>query len=346
MSKTYETREEVEKLSEKDPQLYGLLTRAQFTALNMADFVANQPPIPTLLDTANEYNFTIPMRDGHLSTARVFLPSTPATNTPLIVLLFGGGWVAGNYLQALAEARTFRDVFNVAAITISYRLAPEHTFPVAHHDAWDNVHWLSQHAGEKFGIDLNAGFIIGGTSAGGNLTANVVQKAVHEGLTPKITGALLLQPWVLEPEIVPEKYKELFIARVQNADQITFSEECAQYVRDKYQFDVKSPEFSPFNTQNPHKGFPKTFIEVCGADLLRDDGLVYEKVLRENGVETKLSVIPGVPHVHQTFSAFGEQLDCVDKTRIAEAEGVAWLLGKEAPDSKELLKKWVANATP
>lgn len=46
-----------------------------------------------------------------------------------------------------------------------------------------------------------------------------------------------------------------------------------------------------------HEGLPPTYVCVCGADPLRDEGLLYEKVLREDaGVPTKLSAFPGLPH--------------------------------------------------
>ena len=39
-----------------------------------------------------------------------------------------------------------------------------------------------------------------------------------------------------------------------------------------------------------HKGLPPAYLQISGLDPLRDDGLIYEKVLREAGVPTKLEV--------------------------------------------------------
>ena len=54
------------------------------------------------------------------------------------------------------------------------------------------------------------------------------------------------------------------------------------------------PRFSPLLLKT-HKGLPPAFLQVCGLDPLRDDGLIYEKVLREAGVPTKLEVYGCLP---------------------------------------------------
>jgi acetyl esterase/lipase len=48
------------------------------------------------------------------------------------------------------------------------------------------------------------------------------------------------------------------------------------------------PEVSPLLAN--HTGLPPTHLQVCGLDPLRDEGLLYERLLREQGVPTRLDV--------------------------------------------------------
>ena len=45
--------------------------------------------------------------------------------------------------------------------------------------------------------------------------------------------------------------------------------------------------FSPLLAQS-QAGLPPAYIQVMETDVVRDDGIVYERLLREAGVKTKL----------------------------------------------------------
>lgn len=90
-----------------------------------------------------------------------------------------------------------------------------------------------------------------------------------------------------------------------------------------YKPDPKSPEGYALLNPKGHKGLPKAYIQICGMDPLRDDGLIYEEVLRENGVKTRIDIYPGLPH---EFWLFLTQLESSKKWKREFVEGVRWLL--------------------
>ena len=53
--------------------------------------------------------------------------------------------------------------------------------------------------------------------------------------------------------------------------------------------DPNDPRFSVILAPN-HKGLPPAYLLISGLDPLRDEGLLYEKILKESNVPTKLDL--------------------------------------------------------
>ena len=290
-------------------------------------FQAKMPIVPDI----EQSNLDIPMRDGYKNTGLLIKPTTPAKGPrPLIVLFFGGGFIIGAPDNLGSCSRAYAALFDAVVIAPNYRLAPENPFPTAPNDAWDSLQWAAANAG-SVGADPSAGFIVGGESSGGNLAAVAAQRAKEEGLQPALTGQWLCIPVLLEESLVPEKYKSLYFSRTQCAGGPLLDKAAMDRVKAAYGHDVRSPQWSPVNSEAGLEGLPKTFMQVCGRDHLRDDGLVYERLLKDAGVETKLEVYPGVPHAMWVFYPM---LKVSQKLAHDMAEGMGWLLGKKAERSE------------
>jgi acetyl esterase/lipase len=86
-----------------------------------------------------------------------------------------------------------------------------------------------------------------------------------------------------------------------------------------------SPLASPLLFPTGHENLPRTYLQICGMDPLRDDSIIYERVLQECGVETRVSMYPGLPHGFWTFFPNANFTNEFLKETLA---GFAWLLQK------------------
>jgi acetyl esterase/lipase len=66
--------------------------------------------------------------------------------------------------------------------------------------------------------DPSKAFILGGESAGANLCVVMSLLARDRKLSPPITGLLLSIPPVINPDRVPERFRDAFLSYEQNAD--------------------------------------------------------------------------------------------------------------------------------
>ncbi|WRX21238.1 Alpha/beta hydrolase fold-3 - like 10 [Theobroma cacao] len=152
------------------------------------------PPSPEPDPETGVSSKDITISDNPLISARLYLPklTQPHEKLPILVYFHAGGFCLESafsffdlrYLNALvSEAR-------VVAVSVEYRLAPEHPLPAAYEDCWAALQWVASHSLDneikKDSWLLNHGdfdrIFIGGDSAGGNIVHNIALQAGAEGL--------------------------------------------------------------------------------------------------------------------------------------------------------------------
>ncbi|KAK5175096.1 uncharacterized protein LTR77_000233 [Saxophila tyrrhenica] len=276
--------------------------------------------------TGSETYHDIPMRDGFKSSLKVQRPAEGGTG-PLIVLAFGGGFVGGTNEQFEKTGRILVNLFNATVVSISYRVAPEHKFPAAQNDTQDSMRWIADNAtGPVLQADPKKGFIMGGISAGGAMTACFSRLFQEEPLAHPLTAQWLAIPSVMSADSVPEKYKDYYLSTTQQAKGKFFSQATRDWLNTQVEADFTSPLRYAINAKQPLSGQPRTYFQVDGADPLRDDALIYDEMLKEAGVETKVDMYPGCPHGH--FCSYAG-LDITNRANIDTFVGFGWLLGRE-----------------
>jgi acetyl esterase len=228
-------------------------------------------------------DITIPARDGHAIPARLYAPVREAL--PALVYFHGGGFVIGSIASHDVLCRALSHLGRCAVISVDYRLAPEHRFPVAVNDAWDAVQWLAANAGQVR-ID-GSRLAVGGDSAGGTLAAVCALMARDAGL--RLALQLLFYPGVLARADLPS-HKAFGQGLVLETAHINwfFDQYIPKAERDDWRF-------APFNAPDAD-GVAPAWIGLAECDPLFDEGIAYGDKLRADGVAVDLEIYRGVTH--------------------------------------------------
>ncbi|KAL0578348.1 hypothetical protein V5O48_003663 [Marasmius crinis-equi] len=281
------------------------------------------------LPADSEYQVTdrqIDVGDGNKTLARCIVP-TPKDGEdgrfPVFFWMHGGGWVFGDVNGEDYSLRRIAVDYRLSIVNYEYRLAPEHPFPAAPNDSFAALKYFASNP-DLLSADFSKGFVVGGSSAGGNLTAVLTHLAKDDPAfkdTP-ITGQLLQIAALVHPAAYPEEYKASLLSLEQNKDSLVLNQEMITAFHNWYQADPKDPKVSPllFPTR---RGLPAAYFQICGADPLRDEEFLYDKLLREAGVPTKVDVYPGVPH---GFLAVSRDIAAAKKYLNDFKLGLEWLL--------------------
>jgi acetyl esterase len=112
---------------------------------------------------------------------RLYLPDG-VTRPPLLVYAHGGSFALGALASWDGMLRELVRSSGVAALSVGYRLAPEHRFPAGFDDMLAAVRYAASD-GAALGIDPSR-LAVGGDSAGGNLALSAALALRDAGASP------------------------------------------------------------------------------------------------------------------------------------------------------------------
>jgi acetyl esterase/lipase len=213
-----------------------------------------------------------------------------------ILYFHGGAWALGSPETAMGATANLVARSGVTAISLDYRLAPEHPFPAGVNDC------LAAYQ-ELIDSDIDPSTIVfAGDSAGGNFTITTCLAARAAGLpmpaavvafSPGVdmtlTGASMETKAGIDPLFTRENLTPIMQTYLAGHDP---------------RHELLSPAITGDLT-----GLPPMLLQVGTNEVLLDDATRLADRARAADVDVILDVVAGVPHVFQMFAGSLDEAD-------------------------------------
>ncbi len=232
-------------------------------------------------DVRNVNDLTI-KRGERLIPLRIYTPKE-LDHLPIILLIHGGAWVAGNLDTHDNMARYLCKEAQALVVSVGYLNSPEGKFPLPLEQCYDALLWIVEHA-QEFNADITRLAVVG-DSAGGNMAAALCLM-VRDRKGPTIELQVLINP-------APDLTGNGTIQRQNDAlDPVRWY--ASQYVADPN--DVNNPYVSPLMAKDL-TNLPTAVIILAEKDDLRMDGQRYADRLRSAGIPTNVYIQWDIGHL-------------------------------------------------
>lgn len=229
----------------------------------------------------------LPSKDGAEIQARLYVPTSNPSG--LIVFFHGGGWVIGSVEDYHPFTADLALRTGLAVLSVDYRLAPEHPFPIPVQDAVAAISFAAKYASEWLGAAPQ--FLVAmGDSAGATLATVGARLHNKRGEGPSIDLQILAYP-VTGSSFDTASYREF-------AQGYLLTRKDMEWFWQQYCPDLAQrlhPDASPLQIQDL-TGSPPALILTAGWDPLRDEGEQYGHKLVAAGVPTEMVRCDGLVH--------------------------------------------------
>lgn len=227
---------------------------------------------------------------------RLYVPKTATTahKLPLLIFIHGGGFVVESAASSLYHnlLNLVVSEFNVVAVSVEYRLAPEFHLPIAYEDSWEAIKWAAEHVngnGPEMWLNEYADFqnvFLAGDSAGGNIAHNMgirVGLGCPNGM--RFSGIILIQPQFWGKERVGTESEWMATKMITHLDNFWV-------VVNPGSSGLDDPLINPGNDPRiSGMGCSKMLVYVSGKDFMRDRGWNYIKLIEISGWKGELDVM-------------------------------------------------------
>jgi len=277
-----------------DEELHILAKFYRFAVDYSAEIRAKQQPIPDDIEIKNVDARGVPAE----------WQIVPGADEDKVLLYFhGGGFILMSPQTHRALTTRIAQLTKMRVLSIDYRLAPEYPFPAALEDCIVAYKWLLSEGYKSENI------IIGGDSAGGNLTLTCLIKLRDEGVELP-AGAIMLSPATEFTNESTTMYKNA------PTDPILADVGLFWWMPSFLAgADPKNPLISPLYADLT--GLPPILIQVSTTEMLYDHSTRFAKRAKAAGVDLTLQEWKDMIHVFQSFGLYDlpEAEEALEKIR-------------------------------
>ncbi|MTI32132.1 alpha/beta hydrolase [Xanthovirga aplysinae] len=226
---------------------------------------------------------------------RIYKPNDQ-DNLTVEIYFHGGCFVSGGFETHEQQLRRLANLSSAMVIAVQYRLAPEHTFPAVHDDAFQAAQVIYRNCKRWGGNPEN--IMLAGDSAGGHICLTTTLRLRDKGeFLPK--KQILISP-MLDATASSKSY-------IRNGEKYIITRDTLVSGYEMYFNHLPSnhPEASPL-FRSDLSGLPETHILTAEFDPLLDEGeLLYRNLLKE-GVNVQCRRYLGVIHGFFQLSAISQ----------------------------------------
>lgn len=236
---------------------------------------------------------------------RAYAPESGSSQGTL-VFFHGGGWVIGDLGTHDPLCRDLSNTLNVNVLSVDYALSPEYRFPFA----VDQGHAVVRAVSKDPSV---AGFsslpvLVAGDSAGGNLAAMTALRDRDE--SDRVIAAQILIYPVIEPIFDSPSYEEFAVGFGLTRDNMRYFWDC-------YLGSGAKPAQAAASSASSHDNLPPAIVLTAGADVLRDEGERYARILSDSGVSISFRRFEGMLHGFVHFAGVFSEASTEAKQWIA-----------------------------
>lgn len=256
-----------------------LVGREQFEAIG-AGF--STPPDVTCTSTTLGRVPAETMRHAAYST------DDAVAGRPSFFYVHGGAYAMGSVAASKPNVVILMQASGLDAVSVEYRLAPEHPFPAGRDDvvdAWEA--WVADNDPSRT--------VVVGESAGGGLVVSAMLEVRDRGL-PLPAGLVLVSPWTdltCESPTMQSRAKR----------DLALTPEMLRVAADAYLDgrDPRDPSASPLFAET-FEGLPPTLTIVGTDEVLHNDSTSLHNRLNEDGVDARLLIGNAMLHCYLAYA--------------------------------------------